>query len=791
MKRTEKGAKGLICKPKAAGSLSLILRAFVFALVSVALSIEPMPAQAQSYQFNALRVEGNKRIEAETIVSYAGIARGQRVSAGELNEAYQQILASGLFESVDIEPQGGRLVIRVKEFPTINQISFEGNKRLKDEELAGFIKLRQRLVFSPTQVERDTATLTEAYAENGRLSAKITPRIIRRSDNRVDLVFEIFEGGMTEVSRIGFVGNRVYSDRRLRRVLESKQAGLLRAFIRKDTFVEDRLQFDQQVLRDFYLSRGYVDFRTTSVNAEIARQRDGYFVTFNVQEGQQFRFGKITAVSSLADVAAEDYFEAVNLTEGDVYSPALVENAIGRMERLAIKRGEPFVRFEPRITRNDRTLTLDLEFNLARGERIFVERIDIEGNATTLDRVVRHQFRIAEGDPFNPREIRESAERIRALGFFADAQVNAREGSSPNQVIVDVDVVEKPTGSLNFGGTFSTDDGFGLVAQYTETNFLGRGQTLRFRMSGASDNENYGLYFEEPAFLGRDVKFFFDIGLFETSSENANYDTSKGIFATGLEFPLGERARFGLNYKFGADEMLESSGCALSTCLGDVLSREVGMGRRSQSSLGYNYSWDSRKSSLDPEQGLRFEINQDFGGLGGDDTFVKTKAKIVAQTRVLNEEVTLRATVSGGAVAFSGSDSRATDRFLFGDDIVRGFAPDGIGPREYNATSGVNDALGGNFFATAKFEVLFPLGLPEEYGLSGGLFFDVGSVWGLDNVTSTNSVLYESASFRQTAGISVFWKTPVGPMRLNWSKALKKEEQDKDQSFEFTISTEF
>ena len=521
-------------------------------------------AIAQNYSFNSVAVEGNKRIETGTILTYAGIARGETVSAGDINEAYQRILASGLFESVEIVPQGGKLVIKVTEFPTINQISFEGNERLKDNELSSFIKLKPRLVFSPTQAERDAATLTEAYAENGRLAARITPKIIRRSDNRVDLVFEIFEGGNTEVSRIGFVGNQVYSDRRLRRVLESKQAGLLRALIRKDTFVEDRLQFDQQVLRDFYVSRGYVDFRTTAVNAELARERDGYFLTFNVEEGQQFAFGEITTISEIEDVDSEVYQDTIKLRAGETYSPSLVENAIARMERLAIRNGQPFLRVEPRITRNDRDLTLDVEFVLSKGERIFVERIDIEGNATTLDRVVRRQFRVAEGDPFNPREIRESAERIRALGFFGDAQVNAREGSTPNTVIVDVDVAEKPTGSLNFGGTYSTDNGFGLVAQYTETNFLGRGQTVRFRASGATDNTNYGLFFEEPAFLGRDVKFFFDIGILESESANANYNTSKGIFATGLEFPLGERARLGVNYKLDATKMSVSNDTVLS-----------------------------------------------------------------------------------------------------------------------------------------------------------------------------------------------------------------------------------
>lgn len=759
------------------------LIAAVFLCVSMIFVALPGTADAQSYRFSNVSIEGNKRIESGTILTYAGIARGQTVSAAELNDAYQRILASGLFESVSIEPRGSTLVIAVKEYPTINRINFEGNKRLKDDDLAGFIESKPRLVFTPSQAERDAETIAEAYSQNGRVSARVTPKIIRRSDNRVDLVFEIFEGKVTEVERISFVGNKAFSDRRLRRVLDSKQAGILRALVKRDTLVEDRLQFDQQVLRDFYLSRGYVDFRTTAVNAELANQRDGYFVTFNVEEGQQFRFGEISTISEISEADADEFQSVIRVRPGMVYSPSLVERTIARMERLAIKKGIDFLRVEPKISRNDRELTLDVEFALVKGDRIFVERIDIEGNATTLDRVVRRQFRTAEGDPFNPREIRESAERIRALGFFEKADVNAREGSSPDQVIVDVEVEEAPTGSLSFGGTYSTKGGLGLVVQFQETNFLGRGQEVRFSISGADDNRNYGLYFAEPAFLGRDVKFHFDIGYIETENYNSLYDTVKAKLGFGLEFPISENARFGVNYKFDRTKLDNYSGA------GGILAAEVATGYRDHSSLGYTFSYDTRRTGLNPNAGVLLEFSQDFGGVGGDAEFIKTTGKMTAQTKVLNEEVTLRATLAGGAINTRGSTgTRVTERFLFHSDIIRGFALDGIGPREYAAGT-VDDALGGNFFATAKFEALFPLGLPEEYGVSGGVFYDIGSVWGLD-ATNANTI-YDDFSLRQVAGISVFWKTPVGPLRLNWSKAIKKETFDKEQQFELTISTEF
>ncbi|MDU8929770.1 outer membrane protein assembly factor BamA [Alisedimentitalea sp. MJ-SS2] len=775
----------------------------LFLAITTLFAALPQAADAQSYRFSSVSIEGNKRIEAGTILSYAGIARGETVSASQLNDAYQRILGSGLFESVTIEPRGSKLVIAVKEFPTINRIRFEGNRRLKDDDLEAFIESKPRLVFSPTKAERDAETLAEAYNQNARIGARINPKIIRRSDNRVDLVFEIFEGGVTEIERIGFVGNRAYSDRRLRRVLETKQAGLLRALIKKDSYVEDRLQFDQQVLRDFYLSRGYVDFRTTGVNAELMRERDGYLLTFNVEEGQQFRFGEITTTSDMDAADADEFHSILKVRPGVVYSPSLVENSIARMERYAIKKGIDFLRVEPRITRNDRDLTLDVEFILTKGPRIFVERIDIEGNATTLDRVVRRQFKIVEGDPFNPREIRESAERIRALGYFGKADVNAREGSSPDQVVVDVDVEETTTGSLSFGGSYSTDDGFGLAVEFTETNFLGRGQQLNMGISGAGDKQSYNFDFVEPAFLGRDVALHFNLGYAVTDSTlSAPYDTQRGYLGFGLEFPISENARVGLNYKLDHSQMRNYVGSGptfpappLPAPQPSILATEAQLGYRTSSSIGYSFSYDTRRGGLNPNAGYFVDFTQDFGGMGGDVQFVKSTAKLIAQTKVLNEEVTLRATFAAGMLNHrGGTASRAIDRFLYGNNIMRGFDADGIGPRQCDTAGCVgatyNEALGGNYYATAQFEAIFPLGLPEEYGLQGGVFYDIGSVWGLDRTAAPGTFVVNGGA-RQVLGLSLFWKTPVGPLRMNWSKPLKKQAWDQEQLFELTISTEF
>lgn len=761
-----------------AGQFAQTFRALFAILILAVVLATPQSSEAQSYRFNTVSVDGNQRIDTNTILNYAGISRGQTVSAGQLNDAYQDILGSGLFESVEMIPRGSNLTIKVKEFPTINKIAFEGNKKIKDDELSGFIESRSRQVFSPTKAERDAAIITEAYAQNGRASARVTPKIIKRSDNRVDLVFEVFEGGAIEVQRISFVGNRAYSDRRLRKVIGSKQAGLLRAFIARDSFVEDRLEFDKQVLTDFYNSRGYVDFRVTGTNAELAREQDTYFVTFNVQEGQQFRFGQISTVSEINGVNADVYQDVLKVRPGVVYSPTLIESSIARMERQGIKDGVDFLRVEPRITRNDRDLTLDVEFALVRGPRVFVERIDIEGNTTTLDRVVRRQFDVVEGDPFNPRQIREASERIERLGYFADVDVEAREGSRPDQVVVDVDVEEQTTGSVSFGASFSTNDGLGLSIGFSERNFLGRGQRLSAQIAGSADTINYRLNFVEPAFLGRDLEFGLSTSLFETSDRNSLFDTLTADLTPSIGFPISENGRLSLFYSFGYADMDDYTGSS------GILASEVAEDGRFSSGIGYRYTYDTRRTGLNPNAGVLLSFGQEFNGLGGDQDYVETTARIVGQTLAFGEEVTLRATLEGGALSyFNDQNSRAVDRYS--QQIIRGFEPNGIGPIEGT------EHLGGDYYAALKFEAEFPIGLPDEYGITGGAFYDIGSIWGIDTMNATGAVNSSDFELRHVVGVSVFWESPFGPLRMNFSRALEDQPGDEEQTFDLTVRSDF
>lgn len=733
---------------------------------------------AQSFRLSNVEIEGNERIEDATVLSFLNLPRGASVSGAQLNDALQRLRNSGLFETVELVPAGGTLLVQVTEYPTINRVNIEGNDRLDDENLLPIIQTKSRRVYNPSTVEADTTAITEAYRQAGRIAATVTPRVINRSNNRVDVVFEVTEGRVSELERISFVGNRAYSDRRLRRVVGSKQAGIFRAIVRDDTFINDRIAFDRQLLRDFYLSRGYVDFQVLSASPELTRSRDAFFITFNVREGQQFSFGEITAFSDLSEIDSDEFLGVNKIRTGETYSPAKVENTITRMERLALEKGLQFIRVEPRVVRNDADLTLDVEFAIIRGPRVFVERIDVEGNETTLDRVIRRQFKTVEGDPFNPRAIRDAAERIRALNYFSRADVNAREGSSGDQVIVDVDVDETTTGSLGFGLSYGTEDGVGYSISFSERNFLGRGQTFSFSLNTASETASSSIRFVEPAFLGRDLELGISV-FYETTSEQFSlFDTQEIGFEPRLEFPVSENGRVGVGFRISQDTIEN-----IDATTSPIIQRDAG--ELLTTSINFGYSYDTRRTGLNPNAGVLFRINQEFGF--GDNQFSRTTGLVAAESRIFREEIALRGEFEMGALSRSNGNSRISDRFFLGSRTMRGFEGGGLGPRDL----GTDDALGGNLFAVARVETEFPLGLPEEYGISGGFFLDVGSLWSLDDTAGSAGVVDDSFALRSVLGFSLFWDTQIGPLRFNFSRALQKEDFDKERTFDFSVSTRF
>ncbi|WP_340423018.1 outer membrane protein assembly factor BamA [Yoonia sp. GPGPB17] len=736
-------------------------------------------ANAQNFAFNNFNIEGNQRVADGTILTFGGLQAGAGLSTAELNAAGQNIRESGLFESVDLVPQGGTLLIRVVEYPTINRINIEGNNRLRDAQLLTLVQSQPRRVFTPAQAEADTAAITEAYAQQGRINATVTPRIIRLSENRVDLVFEVVESAITEIERITFIGNRTFSEGRLRRVLETKEAGIFRALVARDTFSPERVAQDREVLTDFYRSRGFIDFVIQNVDVSLTRERDAYLVTYNLREGQQYSIANVTVTSEINGVDPAEFADAARIRTGSTYSPVAVDNDVTRIERLAVQRGIRFVQADARITRNPRDLSLNVNYVLVPGERVFVERIDIEGNGTTLDRVIRNQFRSVEGDPLNPREIQESARRIRALGFFQGVNVDTRPGTTANQRIVDVDVVEGPTGTLTFGANFNTDTGASLLASYSQSNFQGRGQGLDFNLSTAESNRRFGFRFTEPQLLGRDLRGSLSLSYNTTDNENALYDTETLRFSPAMSFPVSELGRLSLFYALEYTDLSDVSSSA-----SEVIRQEAEVGGVWTNALGYTYSYDNRRTGLNPDVGVVLRFGQEFGF--GDTQFIKTTALAGAETSIFNEDVILRATLEAGLLSYQDGNSRVTDRFFLGSRLMRGFDAGGIGPRD-DAT---DDALGGNAFSVLRLETEFPLGLPSEYGISGGAFIDYGSVWDVGE-TFGEDVILNDFEARAIAGLSIFWTTPIGPLRFNFTEPLDVQDRDETRNFDVTISTSF
>ena len=448
--------------------------------------------------------------------------------------------------------------------------------------------------------------------------------------------------------------------------------------------------------------------------------------------------------------------------------------------------GFEFVRVRPIITPNMTKLAMDVELLFEKGQRLFVERIDISGNTATLDRVVRRQFFILEGDPFNQRKIKAAENRIRALGLFSDVSVKVLPGSEDTQVVIDVEVVEQPTGSLTFGAGYSNETGLGGIIEYGERNFLGRGQALSFAIKSGRDDQLYELSFYEPMFLRNDLGFGLELSAKDTNQQNASYDTKNLEFQPYITFPLGEKSKIRIEYSIAQTDLSNPVN------VGSIITNEVNEGEITSSSIGFVFSHDTRPQKGSVEDGVIYRVGQQFIGLGGDKTGLKTTVKAVVQKNTFKDDLKLSAEFEGGILTFTKGDSRVVDRFFLSSRKMRGFEPGGLGPREcLNGVCGVsnNDALGGENFAVARFEAEFPLGLPDEYGLSGGLFYDVGNLWSL---TKTNTdVLYEDGAWRQAVGASIFWKTPIGPLRFNFSDVLSKELYDRDESFDLTISTRF
>ena len=755
-------------------NLNVIL--FIVILL-LSFSILPNKAHTQETLVSSIIVDGNKRISSDTIISLSKVQIGSAYSPSQLNSALQSIKKSSYFKTVDISIVNNILNINVIENPTINSISFEGNKTLSDINLNELITSKQRQTLLISQVEKDTDKIATAYADTGRISAIVTPKVIELSDNRVDLVFEITEGRITEVEKITFTGNRVFSDLRLKGVIATKQAGIFRRFIKSDTFVKDKLDYDIDLLRNFYINKGFIDFEVQS-SVELTREKDAFLINYNIKEGQKYNFSEIKFDTSKLNIDEKSLVRINRIKNGSKYDRRRVTKLIDEIDIYLAKNGFSFFEPVPIVSRNDENLTMDVEIQINETRKVFVERIEVEGNSTTLDEVIRLQFDFVEGDPFNRRKVLEAVDKIRGLGFFSNVETSTRNGSAPEKIIIEVKLTEKPTGSLGIGAGYNSSDGTVATFNVNERNFLGKGQTVKLDLSTSKIEKQTELGFEDPSFLGRNLLAGISFGQTSTTPSSVPLSTDKLYFEPKIGFPLSRDSKLTIEYSFDQEDVKLTTASDLVSPLirGDV-------GKKNKSALIFIYSLDKTNSVVTPTAGYDFRIIQELNGLGGDISYSKTNLNFKTYTTILRDDIILSSNLSSGVIV--GSDASLMNRFTLGGDRLKGFRNQGIGP--YDSTYDTH--LGGKMYTSLSLEASFPIGIPEEYGIYGGVFLDTGSLWGLDNTDSGR--IDDSSEIRSALGFSIFWESAIGPLRFNWSSPIKKETNDVTENFRFTIDTRF
>ena len=734
-------------------------------------------ATAQDSMIESVLVEGNERIEAETVRSYMAIGPGDAYDSDAVNESLKSLFDTGLFADVAIRREGSALVVRVVENPIINRVAFEGNDDIADDELEAEIQLQPRVVYTRPRVQSDLQRLTEIYRRSGRFAVSIEPKVIQLPQNRVDLVFEIDEGPVTEVEVINFVGNTRFSDSALRDEIQTVENAWYRFATSADTYDPDRLTFDRELLRRFYLSNGYVDFRVISAVAELMPDRSGFIVTFSLEEGERYRVSAIDIQSQLRDLAPEDLRPVVEMEEGDWYDADEVEDTLLALTEAVGSLGYAFVDVSPQVEPNREARTVDITFDIDEGPRVYVERIEITGNARTLDEVIRREFRLAEGDAYNTALIRRSRQRIMNLGFFSQVDIETSEGSAPDRTILTVDVSEVPTGELSFGAGVSSAEGVLGDISIRERNLLGKGQELRLGLTVSESRQEIDLSFTEPYFLDRDVAAGFDIFSRTVDlQDQSSFDRETVGFTTRAAYPLAERLRHTVSYSLRNDEVSDVS---------DTTSRFIREqeGETTTSAIAHRLEYDLRDSRIDPTDGYYVRFGQEFAGVGGDASFLKHTLTYGHFYSVADGWV-LSALARGGHVFGIDDDVRIVDRFFLGGRRLRGFEPSGVGPRD----SETGDALGGNMFYSLTGELGFPLGLPDELNLRGAVFTDVGTLTTIDD---EGPELVDESAPRLSVGVGINFRSPLGPIRLDFSRALIKEDFDRTESFRFSFGTRF
>lgn len=741
-------------------------------------------------------VRGTQRVEPGTVLSYVGLREGDNFTPADTDTALKALTATGLFADVrtSFDEATGTLTIRVTENPIINQIVFEGNSKVSDKDLTKEVQLKPRAVFTRAKVQADVQRIVELYRRNGKFAARVVPEIIQRPDNRVDLIFSITDGPTTGVSRISFIGNHVFDSDTLKGQIATEESRWWKFLASNDNYDPDRLQFDRESLRRYYINRGYADFKVLSAVAQLTPDRTSFYITFTVSEGMRYHVGNVTIDSKIRELPAAQLRPIVDVQSGDVYSQEAVQKAIDALTNAAGTKGYAFAEVHPRFKRNPETRTIDLGFEIVQGPRVYIEKINISGNTRTHDDVIRRQFRLQEGDAFNRVLVDRSRTRIRALGFFKEVDVKNVPGSQPDRTNLTVNVTEQSTASLSVGlGYSSTTSLLGEVS-YTDTNWFGRGQYLRLSLQASYITKQAVFSFTEPNFAGRDgLAAGFDIYETQTNFEQAAFQSNSTALVLRLAYPISEYSTVALNYTYKIEDVKPYVGAPLNV--------QLAQGSLNGSEIGFTYAYNDLDDIRRPTNGSTLAFSQQFAGFGGNLKFLKTSLNAATYAPLFDGAMIASLQARSNYIAgYGGSYVPFEERLFDGGDTFRGFALAGVGPRDTVAYDNTG-ALGGTVDAIGTAQVRFPSLVPESYGIQAGLFTDFGTLGRLDNLTPATRVctgvqysgvgtcVKDNLALRASAGISVQWKSPFGPVQIDLGLPYVKTYYDRPQIIHFSTAT--
>lgn len=768
-------------------SVFIAIFAFVLSSCLVIPGAGPWGGTALAQAVSAIVVEGNQRVEADTVRSYMQVQAGETATTDKLDASVKALFQTGLFADVRIAQKGGQLIVTVEENPLINKVGFEGNDEIKTDALSKETELRERLVFTRAKAQSDVQRIIALYRRSGFFAARVEPKIVRLPQNRVNLVYEIQEGNATRIARINFVGNRAFSDADLRGAISTAQSTWWKFFSTADNYDPDRLNYDKELLRRYYLKSGYADFRVVSATAELAPDGESFYINFAVEEGPRYEIGTVSVNTGATSLDAKALEKAIRTPTGSQYDASRIDRTVENIAIEAGKGGFAFARVEPQIERDPANRKLNIVYTVEEGPRVYIERIDIRGNLRTLDEVIRREIQLAEGDAYNRVLVDRARRRLNMLDFFQSIDIREEPGSAGDRVVMVIEVKEKSTGAFSVSAGYSSTETLIAAIGIQERNLLGRGQSINLNTTLSFKRQSVNFAFTEPYFLGRRVSAGLDAVVSRSDFKDESSYTNEqfgGGFRFG--FALDEDQSLSTRYSLLHRDLQASSKAppAIQDSDGSSLKSAVTLG----------YAFDTLDKPVSPTSGIRINPTIEVAGLGGDVNFVSGEISAVFFQPII-EGVTFKLRGTGGQQeGFGGDEVPVLDRFYKGGESFRGFAPGGIGPRQL--ASGKKSAIGGNSYAIGTAEVIFPLGLPEEFGLSASVFSDFGTLFGAPERTGVGSCtspceVFDTKTMRASAGAGVTWESPFGPLRFDVAYPFAKADYDDVEYFRFSIGTRF